>query len=93
VILTVQTTEVTTCAGEREALGARMEMVERLFLDGVDGQGTGLGIDLAKKDTAIIAPTATAACLSIGNMAVVRTELTLDCPTLQLLIIPALFHP
>jgi hypothetical protein len=70
-----------------------MEMIERLFLDGVDGQRTGFGIYLAKENTAIIAPTATATCLTIGNMAVVRTELTLYYPTLQTLIIPTFFHP
>ena len=48
VILTVETAEVTACAGKRKALGAWMKMIERLLLDGVDGQGTGLGIDFAK---------------------------------------------
>ena len=38
VVLTVQTTEVTTCAGEGETGGARMEVVEGLLLDGIDGQ-------------------------------------------------------
>ena len=37
VVLTVLTTEVTACAGERETGGARMEVVERLLLDGIDG--------------------------------------------------------
>ena len=37
VVLTVQTTEVTTRAGERETGGARMEVVEGLLLDGIDG--------------------------------------------------------
>ena len=92
VILTVEATEVTACAGQRKALCAWMEMVEWLLLDGGDGQGTGLAINLTKKYTTIISSTETASCLTIDDMAMVRTELTLHCPTLQLLIIPALFH-
>jgi hypothetical protein len=92
VILTVEATEVTACAGKRKALGAWMEMIERLLLDGVDGQRTGLSIDLAKENTTIIATTATASCLTISNMAVMRTERALHGPTLQLLIIPTLNH-
>jgi hypothetical protein len=92
VILTVETTEITACAGKRKALGAWMEMVERFFLDGVDGQRTRLGIYLAKEYATSITTTATTTCLAIGNMAVVRTELALYYPTLKPLIIPTLFH-
>ena len=81
-ILAVEATEVTACAGKRKKLGARMEMIERLFLDGVYGQRTGLAIDLTKECAAVITTTATTSCLSFGNMAVVRTELTLYSPTL-----------
>jgi hypothetical protein len=91
VILTVQTTEITACAGKRKALGAWMKMIERLLFNGVDGQGTGLSIDFTKENTTIIATTATASCLTISNITMMRTERALHGPTLQLLIIPA-FH-
>jgi hypothetical protein len=92
VILTVEATKVTACAGKRKTLGAWMEMIEWLFLDGVYSQRTGTSIYLAKEYAAVITTTATASCLAIGNMAVVRTELALYYPTLKLLIIPTLFH-
>ena len=37
-VLTVQSAEVAARTGDGEALGARMEMIERFLLDGVDGQ-------------------------------------------------------
>ena len=37
VVLTMLTAEVAACTGYGEACGARMEMVEGLLLDGVDG--------------------------------------------------------
>ena len=92
VILTIEATEVTACAGQRKALCAWMEMVEWLLLDGVDGQRTRLTIHLAEEYTTIISSTATASCLTISDMTVVRTKQTRYCPTLQLLIIPTLFH-
>ena len=36
-ILTVQTTEIATCAGQREARGAGMKVVEWFLLDRVNG--------------------------------------------------------
>ena len=48
-VLTVETVEVTAGAGEGEALGAGVEVIQRLLLDGVDGEGAGLGIDFADK--------------------------------------------
>jgi hypothetical protein len=74
VVLTVEATEVTACAGKGKTLGAWMEMIERLLLDGVDGQGTGLSIDLTKEYAAIISSTATTSCLAFGDITVVRTE-------------------
>lgn len=38
VVLTVQATEVATRAGDRQALGARMEMIKRLLLDRVNSK-------------------------------------------------------
>jgi hypothetical protein len=37
VVLTIQATEVTARTGEGETGGARMEVIERLLLDGIDG--------------------------------------------------------
>ena len=47
VVLTVEAAEVTTSTGERETLGAGVEVIQRLLLDGVDGEGAGLGVDFA----------------------------------------------
>ena len=76
-ILTVQTTEIATRAGDREAFGAWMEVIQWLFLNGVDSQRTGFAIDLASEHTVLVAPTPTDARLAVCNMAVMRTELTL----------------
>ena len=54
-----------------------MEMIERFLLDGVDGQRTRLGIDLADECTIVIATTATDARLPIGYATMMRTEQTL----------------
>ena len=67
-----------------------MEMVEWFLLDGVDGQRTGFAIDLADKHTVVVSATTTAACPSVGDTAVVRTEQTLHHPIVQPLIIPTL---
>ena len=91
-VLTVQASEVTPCASDRETSGTRMEMVERLLLYRVDGQGTRLTIDLAHKHAIMIPPTATDTCLAISDMAVMRTKQTLHSITLQLPIIPTLNH-
>ena len=68
-----------------------MEMVEGFLLDRIDGQRTGLGIDLADQHTALIAPTAAEARLAISDPAMMRTELTAHQPIFQPFIIPA-FH-
>ena len=92
VVLTVHATEVTPRAGEGETGGAGMEMIEGFLLDGIDGQRTGLGIDLADEHTVVVATTTTTACLAIGDMAMVGTELALDSTVVQSLIIPTLLH-
>lgn len=67
-------------------------MVQRFLFDGVNGQRTGPAIHLADQSSAVI-PTALAdAGLAIGYTAVMRTELTAYCPTLQFLIILTLHH-
>ena len=91
-VLTVQTTEVTTRTGKGETGGARMEVVERFLLNGVDGQRTGFGIDLADEHTVVVATTATTARLAMGDMAMVGTEQALHSTVIQSLIISTLFH-
>ena len=76
-ILTVQAPKVAASTGNGETFGARMEVVQRLFLDGVDGQRTGFAIDFAHKYTLHIATAAADTRFAIGNLAMMRTELTL----------------
>ena len=90
-VLTVEATEIATCTGEGETCGARMEVIQRLFLDGVDGEGTGLAVDFADEHAGVVAAAAAHTGLAIGNVAVVGAQITLDCPILQFLIIPT-FH-
>ena len=68
-----------------------MEVVEGLLLDGIDGQRTGFGIDLADEHTVVVATTATTARLAMGDMAMVGAELALHRAIIQSLIIPT-FH-
>jgi len=91
VVLTVQAAEVAACAGQRQAGGAWMEMVEGFLLDRVDGQSAGLAISLADEHAATIVAAAAKTSLAVGYAAVVRTELTLDRRASQLLVIPT-FH-
>jgi hypothetical protein len=51
-----------------------MEMVQGLFLNGVDGQRTGLAIHLTNEHTILIPTTTTDARLAIQDLAMVRTE-------------------
>ena len=81
-ILTVQASEVTTCAGNGETGSTRMEMIKRFFLHRVDGQGTRLAIDLAYKPAIMIPPTTTDTRLALSDVTVMRTERTLHSPTL-----------
>jgi hypothetical protein len=90
VVLTVQATEIAARTGEGETGSARMEMVERLLLDGIDGEGTRLGVDLADKHAASISAAAADAGLAISNVAMMRTEPAFDLLILQTLIISAL---
>lgn len=77
VILTVQTMEVTTRTCQRQTGRPWMEMIQRLLLDGVDGQRTRLAIDLADEFAIVIPATTTKACLTIGYPAMMWTDLTL----------------
>ncbi len=86
-ILTVQTPEVAASTGNGEARGARMEVVQWFLLNGVNGQRTGLAIDFAHKHTVLIATAPTDTRLAIGNLAKMRTELTLHPSIIQLPIV------
>ena len=90
IVLTVQAPEITACAGKGETGRTRMKVVERFLLDGIDGQCTRLGIDLADKCTTTISSTATDARLAIGYAAMMRTEQTLHSSIIQTLIISTL---
>jgi hypothetical protein len=76
-ILTVQTPEVAASTSDGEALGARMKVVQRFLLNGVDGQRTRFAIDFADKHTIHIPATPTDARFAISNLAMMRTEQTL----------------
>jgi hypothetical protein len=91
VVLTVQATEIAACTGDGETCGAGMEVVERLLLDGIDGECTRLAIDLADKHATTIPSTATDTRLAIGYAAMMRTEQTLYSSIIQTLIIST-FH-
>ena len=71
-VLTVQAAEVAARTGDGEALGARMEVVQRLLLNGVNGQRTGFAIYLTDKYPVLILPTTAHSHFTIGNTAVVR---------------------
>ena len=73
-VLTVQTTEVTPSAGQRQTGGARVEMIEWFLFDGVDGQRTGFAINLADEHTFVITTTATAPRFAVGDTTMMRTE-------------------
>ena len=90
-VLTVQATEITTRAGERETLGARMKVVKRFLFDGVDGQRTRLAIDYASEYTIFVAPASTDARLAVRNMAMMRTKHALHLSIFQRPIVSA-FH-
>ena len=89
-VLTVQTPKVAASAGDGETLGARMEVVQRFLLNGVDGQRAGLAINFAHKYAALVATAPADTRFAIGNLAMMRTELTLHPSIVQSLIIPAL---
>ena len=92
VVLTVQTAEITPCAGNGETGGTKMEMIERFLLHRIDSQGTRLTIDLAHKYAIIIPPTTTDTRFTLSDVTVMRTERTLHSSTFQMLIIPTFYH-
>jgi hypothetical protein len=83
VVLAVQATEVAACAGDGETGGTRMEMVKGFLLNGVNGQGTGLGINLAHKQAISVATTVTTSRLALSNPTMMGTEQTLYHPIVQ----------
>ena len=91
-VLTVQTAEVAARTGDGEALGARMEMIERLLLDRVDGQRTWPSVHLTDQHTALIASVPADARPALADVAMVRAEQTLHPATIQFLIILAFAH-
>jgi hypothetical protein len=90
VILTVVTPEVAACAGDGEARGTRMEMVEGLLFNRVNSKSAGLAVNFADKHAVMVAATTTTSRLSIGNVTVMRTELAHHYTILSRLIIFAL---
>ena len=67
-------------------------MIERLLLNGVDGQRTRPSIHLANEHTALIAPAQADACLSLADVAMVWAEQTLHPAVIHLLIISTFVH-
>ena len=90
-VLTVEATEITTCAGEGETGGTRMEVVEGFLLDGVDGEGAGMGVDFAEEHAGVVATAAAETGLAVGDVAVVGAQLTHD-RSIVLLAIISTFH-
>ena len=91
-VLTVQTTKVAACAGYRQTCRARMEVVLRLLLDGVDGQRTRPSIHLTDEYTVLIASATADARPALADTTMMWAEQTLHPPVIQFLIIPALHH-
>jgi hypothetical protein len=69
-----------------------VEVVERLLFYRVDGQCTRFSVNLADEYAAKILSATTNTGLAIGYATVMWTELALNFPILQALIIPTLFH-
>ena len=90
VVLAVQATEVATSAGDRQALGAWMKMIERLLLDRVNSKCTRPRIDLADEYAVMIATALANARLTVGYAAVVRAKLAFYSSVVLSLIISAL---
>ena len=91
-VLTVQAAEVAARTGDGETCGARMEVVERFLLDGVNGQRTRPSVHLANEHTALIASALADARPALADVAMVWAEQTLHPAIIHLLIIPALHH-
>ena len=82
-VLTVQAAEVAARTGDGEALGARMKVVERLLLDGVNSQRTRPSVHLADEHATLIAPTPADARLALADTAMMRTEQALYPAVIQ----------
>jgi hypothetical protein len=91
-ILTVQAPEVAARTGYGQTVGARMEMVEGLLLNGVDGQRARMSIRFTDQHTTTIAPVAADTRLALTDPAMMRTEQALHSPILQMFIIPTFYH-
>ena len=91
-VLTVQAAEVAARTGDGEALGARMKVVERLLIDGVNGQRTRPSIYLAEQHTALIASATADPRPALADAAMMRAEQTLHPPIIQLSIISTFAH-
>lgn len=87
-VLTVQTAEIAARTSNGEALGAGVEVIQRLLLNGVNDQRTGFAIDFAHEYTFLIATTPADARLAVRYLAMMRTEQTLHPSIIQPLIIP-----
>ena len=91
-VLTVQAAEVAARTGDGKALGAWVKVVERLLLDGVDGQRTRPSIHLTDEYTALIASDTADARPALADTTMMWAKQTLHPPVIQFLIIPALHH-
>ena len=91
-VLTVQAAEVAARTGDGEALGSRMEMIERLLLDRVYSQRTRPSIYLTNQHTALIASATADARPALADVAMVWAEQTLHPAVIQLSIISTFAH-
>ena len=82
-ILTVLTVEVAARTGDGEAFGARMEVIERLLLDGVNGQRARPSVHLTDEHATLIASATADARLALTDAAMMRAELTLHPAIIQ----------
>ena len=86
-VLTAFAAEVTAGAGEREAFLVGVEMIEGFFLDGVDGECTGMAIGLGIEGAFAVYTTAAVSTAVGFDEALVRAEFATDDMVLQFLII------
>jgi hypothetical protein len=91
-VLTVQAAEVAASTGNGETRRARMEMIERFLLNGVNGQRTRPSVHLAGQHTALIASAPADACPALADVAMVWAEQTLHPAVIHLLIISTFVH-
>ena len=69
-----------------------MEMVQRLFLDGVDGECTGVGIDVAIEGSFDVSSAFADSRLATCYTTMVRTKQAFYCFVVQVLIVFALLN-